>query len=131
MGLNCRRATVACRYSNPAQLAFGPLCYTLDTKFDGDAEATEEGLVFRHIVRGLEVEANHIAHVHSEGRDEKKASVGAGFHHQTIEVHGPTLSLNLWWGQLSVSPLSDEVSQDLGFDRLARRISESFSHEFH
>src|SRR6185503_11612524 len=45
--------------------------------------------------------------------------------------HGPTFSLDLRWGQLSVRPLSDKVGQYLGHDRLARRVGESFSHQLH
>src|SRR6185312_2049937 len=82
----------------------------LDTKFDGDAEATEEGLILRHVIGRWKVEANHVAHVHSEGRDEKETGASAGFHHRPIEVHCPTLSLNLRWGQLNVRLLSDEFS---------------------
>jgi len=39
---------------------------TLDAKFDGDVEATKEGLVLRHVVGCREVEPEHIAHVYPE-----------------------------------------------------------------
>ena len=39
----------------------------LDAKLDGEAEATEEGLILRHIVRRREVQAYYISHVISEG----------------------------------------------------------------
>ena len=39
--------------------------------------------------------------------------------------------MDLRWGQLSVRPLSDEVSQDLGLDRLVRDVGESFFHQLH
>ena len=39
----------------------------LDAKLDGNAEATEEGLVLRHIVRRREVQAYYVSHVISEG----------------------------------------------------------------
>ena len=38
-----------------------------DAELDGDAEATEEGLVLRHVVRRREVQAYYISHVISEG----------------------------------------------------------------
>ena len=39
----------------------------LDAKLDGDAEATEEGLVLRHVVRCREMQAYYVALVLSEG----------------------------------------------------------------
>ena len=38
-----------------------------DAELDGDAEATEEGLVLRHVVRRREMQAYHVPHVFSEG----------------------------------------------------------------
>ena len=49
------------------ELGVSPDVETFDAEFDGDAEAAEEGLVFRHVVRCWEVQAHHIPHVLSEG----------------------------------------------------------------
>jgi hypothetical protein len=38
-----------------------------DAELDGDAEAAEEGLVLRHIVRRREMQMYHVPHVFSEG----------------------------------------------------------------
>ena len=38
-----------------------------DAELDGDAEATEEGLVLRHVLRRREVQAYYIPHVVSKG----------------------------------------------------------------
>jgi hypothetical protein len=39
----------------------------LDAQLDGDAQAIDERFVLSHVVRGREVKADHILHVHSEG----------------------------------------------------------------
>jgi hypothetical protein len=44
----------------------------LDTKLDGDVEATEKGLVLRHVVRRREVQAYYVAHVLSEGEMKRR-----------------------------------------------------------
>ena len=59
--------------------------------------------------------------------DEKEAGTSAGFHHRPVEVHSPAYALDLWWGQLNVRPFS----QDLGLDRFAGGVGESFSHQLH
>ena len=38
-----------------------------DAELDGDAEATEKGLVLRHVVGRRELQAYHVSHVISEG----------------------------------------------------------------
>jgi hypothetical protein len=48
------------------KLGVSPDVEALDAKFDGDAEAAEEGLVLRHIVGRREVQVYHVAHVLSE-----------------------------------------------------------------
>ena len=35
-----------------------------DAELDGDAEATEEGLILRHIVRSREMQADYVPHVY-------------------------------------------------------------------
>src|SRR6185295_6381537 len=54
----------------------------LDAEFDGDAEATEEGLVLHHVVRSREMQAYHVPHVFSEGGDEEEAGTGTSCHHR-------------------------------------------------
>ena len=39
----------------------------LDAKFDGDAEAAEDGLILRHVFGCREVKTYHVAHMYSEG----------------------------------------------------------------
>jgi hypothetical protein len=67
----------------------------------------------------------------SEGRDEEQARARPGFHHQPIEVEGPTLGHYLQQGQLRVRPLSNEIRKDLGLDCLTRRVGERFTYELH
>jgi len=38
----------------------------LYAELDGDAEAAEEGLVLRHVVRSREMQAYHVSHMFSE-----------------------------------------------------------------
>ena len=38
-----------------------------DAELDGDAEATEEGLILCHVVRSREMQADHVPHVFPEG----------------------------------------------------------------
>ena len=39
----------------------------LDAEFDGDAEATEEGLILRHVVRSREMQTDYVPYVFAEG----------------------------------------------------------------
>jgi hypothetical protein len=43
-------------------------------------EAIDEGLVFRYIVRGREVEQDHITNANSERRDEDETTAYASLH---------------------------------------------------
>jgi hypothetical protein len=38
-----------------------------NSELDGDAQAINEGLILSYIIRGNEVESDHVAHVNSEG----------------------------------------------------------------
>jgi hypothetical protein len=77
------------------------------------------------------VETHCVSHVLPEWRDEKQARAHSYLHHKPVEVEGPALGLDLWWRQLRVLPLSDEVRQDLGLDRFAQRVRECLADQLH
>jgi hypothetical protein len=66
-----------------------------------------------------------------EGRDEEQARACPSFHHRPIKVEGPALNLNLQRGHLRIRPFGHEIREDLGFNCVARRVSERLTHELH
>jgi hypothetical protein len=50
-----------------------------------------------------------VAHVNPEGQDEEQTRACSYFHQRPIEVHGPQLNLELYRGELSIGPFSQEI----------------------
>jgi hypothetical protein len=73
------------------ELRIPPHVEAFDAYLDGDLEAAEQGLIFRHVVRRREVKAHSIPHVLPEGRDEEQARARPCLHHRAVEIHSPTL----------------------------------------
>src|SRR6187455_798941 len=66
------------------------------------------------------MEAQHVAEVLPEGRDEEQARACPYFHQRPIEKHGPEFRLDRSRWKLGVDPFSHKVRQDLGLDGLLR-----------
>jgi hypothetical protein len=113
------------------ELRTPPHIEAFDAYLDGDLEATKQGLVLSHVVRRGEVKAHGVPHVLPEWRDEKQARARPCLHHRAVEVQSPAFHLDLWWRQLRVRPLGDEIRQDLGLDGLAGGVGERFAHQFY
>jgi hypothetical protein len=77
------------------------------------------------------MEAQHVAEVLLEGRDEEQARAYPYFHHRPVEKHGPEFRLDRSCWKLGVDPFSHKVRQDLGLDGLPRGEQDRFAHDLH
>jgi hypothetical protein len=53
---------------------------TVDAQLNGDAQAVDEGLIFRYVVRGREMKLDRVLHMYPKRRDEDEPRVGALLH---------------------------------------------------
>jgi hypothetical protein len=86
-----------------------------------------QGLIFGNVVRGGEVDLQHVVQLVSLGEGEDDVGSQAPTHLRPIEVHPPVGGVWSWWQVLVFSPVSKEVSQDLGLDHRPRLVLNGMS----
>jgi hypothetical protein len=103
------------------ELRVAPNVQPSDPYLNNDVQAVDERFILSHIVRGGELEADHVPHAHSEGGNEDESHADALLHQQAIKVHHLVLLIDSRQWHLDLGPLRDEVSQHLGLDSYSGR----------
>jgi hypothetical protein len=90
----------------------------LDSEGNNDARPMDPGLVLDAVVGRFVVDLRDIFQVIALGRDEEDTCTCAFEVQGTVEIHLLVLRLLRRRGLLGLSPLGDEIGEDLGLDGL-------------
>jgi hypothetical protein len=86
---------------------------SLDSEGNNNAQPMDQGLVLGAAVGRVVVDLYDILQMIALGRDEEDACTCSLEVQGTVEVHFPMLRLLCWQGLLGLSPLRDEIGEDL------------------